>query len=140
MRDRGDSLNAQASGKRHKRRRTSAAPADVAAASEQGEDTAMARDDSEDDAERAYIVVINGEDQYSIWLADREIPSGWRSQGTTGRKAECLAAIKKLWTDMRPKSLRVYEKSITAERVGGALAPQAPTPTGAAAPVPVKAS
>jgi MbtH protein len=105
----------------------------------------MARDDSEDEADRAYIVVINGEEQYSIWLADREIPPGWRSQGTTGRKADCLAAIKKLWTDMRPKSLRVYEKSMTAERSGVGLAAStastAPTVAGgAAAAHPVKAS
>jgi MbtH protein len=53
-----------------------------------------------------YIVVINQEEQYSIWHADRDIPCGWKSVGKTGTKEECLAYIEKVWTDMRPLSLR----------------------------------
>lgn len=53
-----------------------------------------------------YKVVINHEEQYSIWPADRENPLGWRDEGTSGTKAECLAHIKEVWTDMRPLSLR----------------------------------
>ncbi len=53
-----------------------------------------------------YSVVINHEEQYSIWPADRENPRGWSSVGKTGPKAECLAYIKEVWTDMRPLSLR----------------------------------
>ena len=53
-----------------------------------------------------YKVVINHEDQYSIWSADRENALGWRDAGKTGTKAEVLAYINEVWTDMRPLSLR----------------------------------
>lgn len=53
-----------------------------------------------------YKVVVNHEEQYSIWPADRENPLGWRDGGKTGPKDECLAYIKEVWTDMRPLSLR----------------------------------
>lgn len=56
--------------------------------------------------EIAYKVVVNHEEQYSIWPAGRANAAGWRDAGKTGSKAECLAAIKELWTDMRPLSLR----------------------------------
>lgn len=55
---------------------------------------------------RTYLVVLNDEEQYSIWLADREVPAGWRAEGTRGTKDECLAHIDQVWTDMRPLSLR----------------------------------
>jgi MbtH protein len=53
-----------------------------------------------------YTVVMNHEEQYSIWPADRELPLGWTAVGKTGPKAECLAYIEEVWTDMRPRSLR----------------------------------
>ncbi|MCB9717997.1 MAG: MbtH family protein [Myxococcales bacterium] len=62
----------------------------------------------EDEDTRTYTVVINDEEQYSIWLADREIPDGWRAVGRTGPKAECLSYIEEVWTDMRPLSLRKW--------------------------------
>lgn len=58
------------------------------------------------DDTRFYEVVVNDEDQYSIWLADREVPGGWRTVGHRGPKEDCLAYIDEVWTDMRPKSLR----------------------------------
>jgi MbtH protein len=61
-------------------------------------------DDDEDT--RIYQVVINHEEQYSIWMADKEIPRGWRVVGKEGPKPECLAYIEEVWTDMRPLSLR----------------------------------
>jgi MbtH protein len=61
--------------------------------------------DGTDDA-LTYKVVINHEEQYSIWPADRENPAGWRDAGKTGEKAECLTYIDEVWTDMRPLSLR----------------------------------
>lgn len=64
----------------------------------------MGWDDREDTT--TYQVVINEEEQYSIWPADREIPAGWRAAGKSGPKAECLAYVKEVWTDMRPLSLR----------------------------------
>ena len=54
-----------------------------------------------------YAVVVNDEEQYSIWEADRALPTGWRVEGFAGTKDECLAHIDKVWTDMRPRSLRV---------------------------------
>jgi MbtH protein len=64
----------------------------------------MAWDDEEDNT--IYTVVVNHEEQYSIWPEYKEIPKGWRAVGKTGKKAECLAYIKEVWTDMRPLSLR----------------------------------
>jgi len=53
-----------------------------------------------------YEVVINHEEQYSIWLAGRDVPLGWKTVGKQGPKDECLAYIEEVWTDMRPLSLR----------------------------------
>ncbi len=64
----------------------------------------MALDEKEDMT--IYKVVVNHEEQYSIWPADWENPLGWRDVGKTGVKAECLAYVKEVWTDMRPLSLR----------------------------------
>jgi MbtH protein len=61
---------------------------------------------AEEEDRTIYSVVVNHEEQYSIWPADRELPLGWRAEGTTGTKAECLAHIEEVWTDMRPLSLR----------------------------------
>jgi len=61
-------------------------------------------DENEDNT--IYRVVVNHEEQYSIWPADKETPRGWRDAGKSGTKAQCLAYIKEIWTDMRPLSLR----------------------------------
>lgn len=53
-----------------------------------------------------FRVVVNGEEQYSIWALERALPPGWREAGRTGPREECLAYIEQVWTDMRPKSLR----------------------------------
>nr|QEO74165.1 mbtH-like protein [uncultured bacterium] len=53
-----------------------------------------------------YTVVVNDEEQYSIWPEHRSLPLGWSAVGYTGSKAECLEYIEEHWTDMRPKSLR----------------------------------
>jgi len=53
-----------------------------------------------------YTVVVNDEEQYSIWRAGRDLPPGWRPDGFTGTEDECLAYIDETWTDMRPASLR----------------------------------
>ena len=55
---------------------------------------------------RIYKVVINHEEQYSIWPSDRDNPLGWRDEGKTGIKKDCLSYIDEVWTDMRPLSLR----------------------------------
>jgi MbtH protein len=66
----------------------------------------MYDDEQEDDT--IYKVVVNHEEQYSIWPAHRELPNGWRDAGKSGLKPECLAHIKEVWTDMRPLSLRKH--------------------------------
>lgn len=53
-----------------------------------------------------YEVVVNHEEQYSIWPADRPLPLGWSAAGKRGTKSECLDYIREVWTDMRPRSLR----------------------------------
>lgn len=55
-----------------------------------------------------YLVVINEEEQYSIWPAASSVPRGWHIEGTRGSKRACLAHIDVVWTDMRPLSLRRY--------------------------------
>ena len=61
---------------------------------------------NENEDATVYKVVLNDEEQYSIWFADRELPLGWREAGVTGSKADCLSHIGNVWTDMRPLSLR----------------------------------
>ena len=63
----------------------------------------MGTEDKDDDL---YRVVVNDEEQYSIWPLDREIPDGWRDGGFQGPRKECLEHIDRTWLDMRPKSLR----------------------------------
>jgi MbtH protein len=64
----------------------------------------MSLDEREDTT--TYKVVMNHEEQYSIWRADRENPLGWSDVGKSGTKDECLDYIEEVWTDMRPLSLR----------------------------------
>jgi MbtH protein len=64
----------------------------------------MAADD-QDDA-RIYEVVVNHEEQYSIWAKGKQIPPGWRAVGKEGPKSDCLEYIDQVWVDMRPLSLR----------------------------------
>ena len=72
---------------------------------------------SDDDDTRTYAVVINDEEQYSIWPDDREPPAGWRREGVSGPRDECLAHIDRVWTDMRPLSLRrwMQEQATSAD-------------------------
>lgn len=59
-----------------------------------------------DSDKTVFQVVINNEEQYSIWPDYKAIPEGWKAVGVSGDKATCLAHIEDVWTDMRPKSLR----------------------------------
>jgi MbtH protein len=61
-------------------------------------------DEHEDDT--LYRVVVNHEEQYSIWPIGRDLPAGWRAAGREGSKDQCLSFIEEHWTDMRPLSLR----------------------------------
>ncbi|HEY6542003.1 MAG TPA: MbtH family protein [Ktedonobacteraceae bacterium] len=64
----------------------------------------MDSDDKED--QTTYKVVVNHEEQYSIWPAERKNASGWREAGKSGSKEECLTYIQQTWTDMRLLSIR----------------------------------
>jgi MbtH protein len=59
-----------------------------------------------DSDDATFLVVVNHEEQYSIWPEGRDIPAGWRDAGHRGTKQECLGHIEEVWTDMRPKSVR----------------------------------
>jgi MbtH protein len=61
-----------------------------------------------------YAVVVNHEEQYSIWPAGRDLPLGWKTVGKQGSKEECLAYIEEVWTDMRPLSLRKQMEAAAA--------------------------
>jgi len=61
---------------------------------------------SETEDKTTYTVVLNDEEQYSIWPADRPNALGWKDAGKVGSKEECLAHTQVVWTDMRPLSLR----------------------------------
>lgn len=58
------------------------------------------------DSDAIYEVVVNDEEQYSIWPATRPRPAGWHAAGHTGSREACLAHIGEVWTDMRPRSVR----------------------------------
>ncbi len=72
-------------------------------------------DDDDDDDTTTYRVVVNHEEQYSIWPDDKDIPLGWRDVGQPGSKEECLAYISEVWTDMRPLSLRKHIDAAAGE-------------------------
>ncbi|MEU3042502.1 MbtH family NRPS accessory protein [Streptomyces diastaticus] len=69
---------------------------------------------SETGADAIYTVVVNHEEQYSIWPAGRDIPVGWSETGRSGEKAACLAYIDEVWSDMRPLSLRRHMEQRSA--------------------------
>jgi len=66
--------------------------------------------------EGEYLVLVNHEEQYSLWPSFREVPAGWTAVGPRGKRKECLDWIEENWTDMRPKSLREAMEKDTAER------------------------
>ncbi|GCE14628.1 MbtH family protein [Tengunoibacter tsumagoiensis] len=74
----------------------------------------MPFDEQEDTS--IYKVVLNHEEQYSIWPLERENPLGWRDAGKSGLKQECLEYIKEVWTDMRPLSLRKHMEAISQQQ------------------------
>lgn len=74
----------------------------------------MNRDDNEETT--IYKVVMNHEEQYSIWPAHRENALGWSDVGKSGLKQECLAYINEVWTDMRPLSLRKQMEEVEGDR------------------------
>ncbi|WKD33860.1 MbtH family protein [Streptomyces xanthophaeus] len=65
--------------------------------------------------EERYVTVVNHEEQYSIWFADRDLPAGWTAVGAEGTKQECLAHIEEVWTDLTPRSVRVAPSAPEAQ-------------------------
>jgi MbtH protein len=70
---------------------------------------------NDEDDKAIYKVVVNHEEQYSIWPVHKENPLGWRDAGKSGVKAECLSYIDEVWTDMRPLSLRKRMEEVSRE-------------------------
>lgn len=87
----------------------------------------MAIDEEEDTT--IYKVVVNHEEQYSIWPVDRENPLGWRDGGRSGPKAECLEFINEVWTDMRPLSLRKHMEEMARQQAENPPPPPPPPST-----------
>lgn len=71
------------------------------------------------DEQWAFQVVTNHEEQYSIWPEHKEIPEGWMAVGSPGTKEECLDYIERVWTDMRPRSLRVEMRNSQTDPLQG---------------------
>src|SRR5215510_10625140 len=76
----------------------------------------MSLSETDRDDTTVYKVVVNHEEQYSIWPNYKEIPRGWKDVGKSGLKSECLGYIKEVWTDMRPLSLRRQMEAAAARR------------------------
>ena len=68
----------------------------------------MSTSDSDD-----YVVLVNDEGQYSLWPSSREVPAGWKQDGARGSQQDCLSHIQRVWTDMRPITLRAALQSTT---------------------------
>lgn len=76
----------------------------------------MYHDQQQDQDNTPYTVVVNDEEQYSIWPATRTFPRGWKPAGHAGNKTECLDFIRRVWVDMRPRSLRTrMEHAVKSE-------------------------
>ncbi len=60
----------------------------------------------EADPQKQFIVLINAEEQYSLWPHGKEVPQGWQAVGKQGTRSECCDYVDTVWTDMRPLSLR----------------------------------
>lgn len=71
---------------------------------------------ADEDGSRIFKVVVNHEEQYSIWPAERDNPAGWRDAGKSGPKSECLEYINEVWSDMRPLSLRRHMEAAQGGR------------------------
>lgn len=82
---------------------------------------------NEDEDNRVYKVVVNHEEQYSIWFADRENALGWKDAGKAGSKKECLDYIDEVWTDMRPLSLRKHMEQFEKKKKNGGADPAGAT-------------
>jgi MbtH protein len=74
---------------------------------------------SEAETPGEYVVVRNHEEQYSVWWSDRELPDGWEAVGASGTKDECLSYIEEVWTDLTPRSVRLWLEEQRAQAATG---------------------
>lgn len=72
-------------------------------------------------ADDRYLVVVNDEEQFSIWFEERELPVGWTAVGVSGTKEECLAHIEEVWTDLTPRSARGSVRAGATEDGAGSV-------------------
>lgn len=61
---------------------------------------------NDEEVSQIYVVLVNDEEQYSLWLSHKDIPAGWKNVGFSGSKAECMEYVDKVWTDITPLSVR----------------------------------
>ena len=66
----------------------------------------MSVDVTDQEEGRRYVVLINSEEQYSLWPHGKAVPAGWRDAGKEGTRSECVRFVDEVWTDMRPSSRR----------------------------------
>lgn len=59
-----------------------------------------------DDENGTFYVLVNDEDQHSLWPTFADVPAGWKVVFGEGNRADCLAYVEENWADMRPRSLR----------------------------------
>jgi uncharacterized protein YbdZ (MbtH family) len=59
-----------------------------------------------DDEAGTFVVLVNDEEQHSLWPTFADVPSGWRQVYGEASRADCLQYVEERWTDTRPKALR----------------------------------
>jgi MbtH protein len=69
--------------------------------------------------ETVFVVVVNAQEQYALWPAHRALPAGWHATDQRGDRQACLDFVDRVWTDMRPRSLREALKQDTELQTGG---------------------
>jgi MbtH protein len=71
-----------------------------------------------DDEEGRFLVLVNDEDQHSLWPVFADVPAGWRIVFGEDSRQRCLDYVEEKWTDMRPRTLR---ESMAADSVSDAV-------------------
>lgn len=68
------------------------------------------REDEHEDVHE-YSVVVNDDEQYSIWRKDKALPAGWMHAGFSGSRAACIQHVGDVWRDITPRSVRERSRS-----------------------------
>jgi uncharacterized protein YbdZ (MbtH family) len=90
----------------------------------------MSWNEREQEDTQTYKVLVNDEEQYSIWPARQQVPAGWAEVGPVGGKEECLAYVREVWADMRPLSLRRRMEESEQSTPAPPAPPDGPEPPG----------